>query len=85
LTAIADRISHSTEQQGAATREIARNIDEAARSATQASDSVAGVRGAAGRTGEGAQKVLGAAHRLESSVGELEISIREFLSKVRQA
>jgi methyl-accepting chemotaxis protein len=85
LTAIADRISHSTEQQGAATREIARNIDEAARSATEASDSVAGVRGAADRTGEGAQKVLGAAHRLESSVGELETSIREFLSKVRQA
>ena len=62
INEIATTIASAVEEQGAATQEIARNVQQAARD-TEVSANITGVTQAAGETGAAASQVLGAAGR----------------------
>ncbi|HEV7438929.1 MAG TPA: hypothetical protein VGN94_04795 [Methylobacterium sp.] len=73
------------EEQGAATREIARNVQEAARGTEQVTCSVGNVRKGAGETGSAATQVLGAARELATHSDTLGQTVRRFLGEVKAA
>ena len=75
----------SMEEQGAATKEIARSVDEAAGGADTASTNSASVASAAGETGEAAQEVLLSASGLIEQSATLRMQVDLFLDKVRAA
>jgi methyl-accepting chemotaxis protein len=82
---IAAAIASAVEQQGAATQEIARNVQEAAAGTGEVSAHIVSVTSAAGRTGEAAGEMLGAAQMLSSQSGTLRDEVQRFLREVRQA
>ena len=79
-----DRIS-AVEQQGAATQEIARNIQEAASGTRDVRTNVAEVATAVDETGTRAGDVLTAAESLSKQSVVLETEVSRFLEKVRAA
>ena len=74
-------ISAAIEQQGAATREIARNAHEAAAGTGGASQAASEVMATAGRTGTAAHQVLEAAAELARSSESLHREVEGFLTK----
>jgi methyl-accepting chemotaxis protein len=85
LSEIAVAVSSAIEEQGAAAKEISRNVQEAARGATEASSSVAGVTEAAAHAGSAAEQVLGAARELSQQSEVLNKQVGDFLHRVRAA
>ncbi|MBV8167383.1 MAG: hypothetical protein JO021_11360 [Alphaproteobacteria bacterium] len=92
ITQIIDRLNQFTtaiasavEQQGAATREIARNIQEAARSAQAVSETIAGVQGAMGETTGAASSLVTSLGQLGQEAERLEGDFTTFLDQVRTA
>jgi methyl-accepting chemotaxis protein len=73
------------EQQGAATAEIARNVQEAARGTEQVTGSIVNVQHGAGETGAAASQVLGAAQELSRHSNDLSREVSTFLSGVKAA
>ena len=73
------------EEQGAATAEIARNVQEAARGTEAVTGSIGDVQQGAGHTGAAAAQVLGAAQELSRHSSELSLEISGFLSGVKAA
>jgi len=80
---IAATIAAAVEQQNSATREIARNVAEAARGTQEVSANIAGVRHATDEAGGSAAGVLDAARRLNGNSGRLDGAVAEFLRRVR--
>jgi len=78
-------IASAIEQQGAATREISRNVQEAARGTQEVTSNISGVQRAADDTGSAANQVLGAAEQLSSQSKDLAGQVNRFLSEVRAA
>jgi methyl-accepting chemotaxis protein len=78
-------ISSAVEQQGAATQEIARNIQSVATGSAEIKDHIGGVRTAASATGNAASDVLSSARDLDQQAGMLRIAVDGFLAKVRAA
>ena len=78
-------IASAIEQQGAATKEISRNVQEAARGTQEVTTNISGVQKAADDTGSAATQVLGAAEQLSSQSRELAGQVNRFLSEVRAA
>ncbi|WP_245637074.1 methyl-accepting chemotaxis protein [Azospirillum thiophilum] len=85
LNDIAASIAAAVEQQGAATSEIARNVQQAAGGTAQASQDIGQVRTAAGQTGQSAQEVLSVAQEVSNQTGQLQQQIDRFLIQVRSA
>ena len=92
VTTTIDRVSQAStviaaavEEQGAATREISRNIDEAARYTQRVAVNISGVRDGAVSTGGAAQNVLQAANGLSGQVDSLHQEVDAFLRHVRAA
>ena len=73
------------EQQGDATREIARNIQSVAAGSSEISAHIGGVTTAAAATGKAASDVLSNARELDNQSGMLRSAVDEFLAKVRAA
>jgi methyl-accepting chemotaxis protein len=73
------------EQQGAATAEIARNVQEAARGTEQVTGSIVDVQQGAGETGAAANQVLGAAQELARHSNDLGQEVVNFLRGVKAA
>jgi len=73
------------EEQGAATGEISRNIQEAARGTELVTGSIALVRQGAGETGSAASQVLGAARELSHHSSNLSREVDAFLSGIKAA
>jgi methyl-accepting chemotaxis protein len=73
------------EQQGAATQEIARNIQQAAMGAQQVSANITDVQRGAGETGQASTHVLSAAQSLSGDSNRLKIEVDKFLNSVRAA
>ena len=73
------------EHQGAATREIARNVQQAAQGTGEVSSNITGVTRAAGETGSAATQVLGSAGALSRQAETLRAQVDEFLTTVRAA
>jgi methyl-accepting chemotaxis protein len=78
-------VAAAMEEQGSATQEIARNIQEAARGTQQVSGSMNAMREAAGGTDEAASRVQAAAQELTRYSGELRHELQAFLAEMRVA
>jgi methyl-accepting chemotaxis protein len=78
-------IASAIEQQGSATKEISRNVQEAARGTQEVTSNISGVQRAADETGSAANQVLGAAEQLSSQSKDLAGQVNRFLSEVRAA
>ncbi|HEY8332506.1 MAG TPA: HAMP domain-containing methyl-accepting chemotaxis protein [Tardiphaga sp.] len=78
-------IAAAVEQQGSATREIARNIQHAAGGTSEVSSNIVGVSQAALEAGSAANEVLGASGELRREADILRAEIDAFLSNIRAA
>jgi len=85
MSEITVSISTAIDQQGDATREIARNIQSAAAGSSEISAHIGGVTSAASATGKAATEVLTNARELDNQSGKLRNAVDEFLVKVRAA
>jgi methyl-accepting chemotaxis protein len=82
---IASAIASAVEEQGAATREIAHNVAEAARGTGEVSQNIVGVRDAARETGVAADQVVASAAALSENGETLKAQVDAFLREVRAA
>jgi methyl-accepting chemotaxis protein len=73
------------EEQGAATAEIARNVQEAARGTEAVTGNIVDVQQGAGETGAAASQVLGAAQELARHSSDLGQEVATFLQGVKAA
>jgi methyl-accepting chemotaxis protein len=85
INEIATMIASAVEEQGAATSEIARNVQDAARGTQQVSTTITRVTQAAEDTGQAAQRVLGLSSSLSEQSDTLRGQVERFLSGVRSA
>jgi methyl-accepting chemotaxis protein len=85
MNGIATTIASAVEEQGAATREIARTVQEAAYSSRDVTSNIVGVNHAAGETGKAANHVLTAAEALRAQADALRANVDGFIAKVRAA
>jgi methyl-accepting chemotaxis protein len=73
------------EEQGAATQEISRDVQQAARGTMQVSSNVSDVRRGAGETGSASSQVLSAAKSMSRDSNRLKLEVIKFLNSVRAA
>jgi len=85
INEITTAIAAAVEQQGAATREIARNIQHAATGTSEVSSNIVGVSQASAYAGEEANNVLAASGALRREADMLRDEIDAFLSSIRAA
>jgi len=78
-------IAAAVEEQGAATREIARNIQHAAGGTSEVSSNIVGVSTASAEAGEAASAVLSASATLRQEADGLRSEIDAFLTNIRAA
>ncbi len=82
---ISTTIAAAVEEQDAATKEIARNVQQAAAGTSEVTSNISGVNDAAGHTGRGAGQVLEAAALLSKQSDVLRSDIGAFFERVRTA
>ena len=80
---ISASVASAVEEQGAATQEIARNVEEAAQGANEVAENVVGVNTASQETGAAATEVLTAAEELSQQAEELKVQVQAFLADVK--
>ena len=73
------------EEQGAATQEISRNVQQAAEGTGQVSANIVDVQRGAGETGSASSQVLSAAQSLSRDSNRLKLEVGKFLNSVRAA
>ena len=78
-------VAAAVEQQGAATAEIARDVQEAARGSEQVSANISLVRGAADQTGAAANDLLSVAGALARQTAALNDEVTEFITGIQAA
>ena len=78
-------IAAAIEEQGAATQEITRNVQQAAIGSTQVATSIADVNRGAGDTGSASSQVLASAQMLSNENKRLRAEVVKFLATVRAA
>ena len=78
-------IASAIEEQGTATTEISRSIQEAAGGTMEVNENISCVQQAADQTGAAATQVLSAAQQLSSQSSDLAGQVNRFLSEVRAA
>lgn len=78
-------IAAAVGQQGGATREIVRNVAQAASGTSQVTVTIAGVVQASEETGEAASQVLASAAELSRHSEHLSSEVHRFLATVRAA
>ncbi|WP_398473401.1 methyl-accepting chemotaxis protein [Tardiphaga sp.] len=85
MSEIASTIASAVEEQGAATQEISRNVQQAAQGTRQVSSNITDVQRGASETGSASTQVLSAAQSLSSDSTRLKDEVRKFLTAVRAA
>ena len=85
INEVTTAIAAAVEQQGAATREIARNIQHAAGGTSEVSSNIVGVSTASAEAGSAASEVLSASGALRREADVLRSEIDAFLSNIRAA
>ncbi|MGT2481262.1 methyl-accepting chemotaxis protein [Methylobacterium oryzae CBMB20] len=85
ISGVATAIAAAVEEQGAATKEIVRNVGQAAVGTGAVTSTISGVAGAAGETGRAAGDVLAAASALSRQSEHLAAEVARFLDTVRAA
>ncbi len=83
ISHITATVAAAVEQQGAATREITRNVQEAADGTRLVSDNIMAVRSTAEATGASASQVLSVAGNLSQQAGILRSAVQDFVARVR--
>ena len=85
ISEVSTAIASAVEQQGAATNEIARNVQHASAGTEQVSSNVGGISQAAADTGLIATRVSGASQRISGEVNTLRAEVEKFLSSMKAA
>ncbi len=85
INEIATAIASAVEQQGSATQEIARNVQEAAQGTGMVSSNIVSVNNAATETGVAAGQVLVSAEQLNGQASMLRADVNRFLANIRAA
>jgi methyl-accepting chemotaxis protein len=85
VSEIASIIAAAIEEQGAATHEIARNVQQAAVGTTQVASNIAAVNRSASDTGSASSQVLSSAQLLSNENKRLKSEMVKFLATVRAA
>ena len=85
LSEISSAIAAAVEEQGAATQEISRNVQQAARGTQEVSSNITDVQRGASETGAASTQVLSAAQSLSSNSNRLKREVDRFLATVRAA
>ncbi|MGM4887476.1 methyl-accepting chemotaxis protein [Tardiphaga sp. 604_B6_N1_1] len=85
LSEISAVIASAVEEQGAATREISRNVQQAAQGTMEVSSNIADVERGAAETGSASSQVLSAAQSLATDSNRLKSEVSQFLNSVRAA
>ena len=85
ISEISSAIASAVEEQGAATQEIARNIQQAAQGADQVAANITEVKHGAAETGSASTQVLSSAQMLSQDSARLKAEVDRFLTTVRAA
>ncbi|MDR3468025.1 MAG: methyl-accepting chemotaxis protein [Xanthobacteraceae bacterium] len=85
MSEISSTIASAVEEQGAATLEISRNVQQAAQGTMQVSANISDVQRGAGETGSASAQVLSAAQSLSLESTRLKTEVQNFLATVRAA
>jgi methyl-accepting chemotaxis protein len=85
MSEIASTIASAVEEQGAATQEISRNVQQAAQGTMEVSSNITDVQRGASETGSASSQVLSAAQSLSSESNRLKLEVGKFLNSVRAA
>jgi methyl-accepting chemotaxis protein len=85
ISEISSTIAAAVEQQGAATRDIARTIQSTAQHSGEVAHNIANVSRGATATGSASNQVLSSARMLSSESTRLEMEVGKFLATVRAA
>ena len=85
LSEISTTIAAAVEEQGAATQEISRNVQQAAHGTQQVSSNITDVQRGASETGSASTQVLSAAQSLSTDSNRLKLEVGKFLNSVRAA
>ncbi|WP_188576966.1 methyl-accepting chemotaxis protein [Azorhizobium oxalatiphilum] len=85
MSDVATGISAAVEQQGVATREIVRNVEQAATGTNTVTGHIADVARTADETGTAAGRVLDASSTLSEQARQLETQMQRFLGTIRAA
>ena len=85
MSEISSTIASAVEEQGAATQEISRNVQQAAHGTMQVSSNITDVQRGASETGSASSQVLSAAQSLSSESNRLKLEVGKFLTSVRAA
>jgi methyl-accepting chemotaxis protein len=85
MSEIASTIASAVEEQGAATQEISRNVQQAAEGTLQVSSNISDVQRGASETGSASSQLLSAAQSLSGESNRLRLEVGKFLNSVRAA
>jgi methyl-accepting chemotaxis protein len=85
ISEIATAIAAAVEEQGATTREISRNVQQAAQGTAQVADNITDVNRGASETGSASSQVLASAQSLARESGKLKVQVDKFVQMVRAA
>ncbi|MBK3662116.1 HAMP domain-containing protein [Bradyrhizobium diazoefficiens] len=85
MSEIASAIAAAVEEQGAATREISRNVQQASHGTQRVSASIVDVQHGASQTGSASSNVLAAAKSLSGESSRLKVEVGRFLDAIRAA
>ena len=85
MSEISGAIAAAVEQQGATTKEISRNVMEAAKGTSEVASSITDVSKGASDTGTASSQVLSSARQLSTESGTLRREVERFLETVRAA
>jgi len=85
MSEISSTIAAAVEEQGAATQEISRNIQQAAKGTQQVSSNITDVQHGATETGSASAQVHSSAKSLSSESNRLKLEVGKFLDSVRAA
>jgi len=85
IDGIATTIAAAVEEQGTATKEIARNVEQASKGTNEVSSNISGVTTSASETGSAASEILGSATNLSDQSETLKTEVDRFMKQVRSA
>jgi methyl-accepting chemotaxis protein len=85
MSEISSTIAAAVEEQGAATQEISRNIQQAAQGTQEMASNITDVQRGASETGSASSQVLSAAQSLSGESNRLKLEVGKFLTSVRAA
>jgi methyl-accepting chemotaxis protein len=85
ISEIATTIAGAVEEQGAATKDIARNVQQAASASQGVADNLSGVTRAANDTGAAASQVLASSEELSRRSETMRLRVETFLSQIKAA